>query len=62
MVKKYGKVLSCNYSCTLYLLMKIKEIKLKNLHTSASLNLPYGTTKQKLKCKGCKNCEIYQNL
>ena len=41
--------LSCNYSCTLYLLVKIKEVKLKNLHTSACLNLNYGTTKQKPK-------------
>ena len=29
--------------------MKIKEVKLKNLQTSACLNLNYGTTKQKPK-------------
>ena len=33
---------SCNYSCTIYLLVKIKEVNLKNLHTSACLNLNYG--------------------
>ena len=31
----------------LYLLVQIKEVKLKNLYTSACLNLKYGTTEQK---------------
>ena len=39
--------LSCNYSCLLNVLVKIKEVKLKNLHTSACLNLNYGTTETK---------------
>ena len=39
--------LSCNYFCTLYFLLKIKEGKLKNLHTSACVKLNYGTRKQK---------------
>ena len=29
--------LSCNYSCKLYFFGKMKEVKLKNLHTSAYL-------------------------
>ena len=37
-----GFYLSCNYSCILYLLVKMKEVNLKNLHTSACLNLNYG--------------------
>ena len=48
-VKKYGRAkfyLSYNYSCTLYLLVKIKEVKLKNLHIPAYLNLNYDTTKK----------------
>ena len=40
--------LSCNYSCT-HTLVKIKEVKLKNLQTSACLNLNYGKTKKKPK-------------
>ena len=45
MVKNRARFyLSCNYSYTLYLLVKIKEVKLKNLHTSAWLNLNYGKT------------------
>ena len=31
----------------LYLLVQIKEVKLKNLYTSTCLNLKYGTTEQK---------------
>ena len=45
MVKKKGRArlyISCNYSCTLL-------VKLKNLHTSASLQLNYCTTKHKPK-------------
>ena len=41
--------ISCIYSSTLYVLVKILLVKLKNLHTSACLNLNYGTTKQKPK-------------
>ena len=41
--------LSCNYSYTLYLSVKIKEVKLKKIHTSACLNLNYDTTKRKPK-------------
>ena len=40
---------SCNYSCTIYFLVKIKEVKLKNLHTSSCLNLNYGAAEQKPK-------------
>ena len=52
MVKKQGRArfyLSCNYFCTLYFLVKMSLVKLKNLHTSACLNLNYGKTKQKSK-------------
>ena len=52
MVKKQGRArfyLSCNYYCTLYYLLKMLLVKLKNLHTSAHLNLNYGTTKKKSK-------------
>ena len=31
--------LSCSYFCTLYFLVNMLLVKLKNLHTSASLNL-----------------------
>ena len=48
-IKIQGKVLSFIqlYSYTLCLLVKTNEVKLKNLHTSACLDLNYGTTKQK---------------
>ena len=49
-IKKWGRArfyLSCNYSCTLYFLVKIKEVKLKKLYTLACLNLNYRTTIQK---------------
>ena len=52
MGKKWGRgrfYLSCNYSCSLYFLVKIFLVKLKNLHPSACLNLNYGATKQKPK-------------
>ena len=50
MVKKWGKVFSfMNYFCILHVLVKIKEVKLKNLHILACLNLSYGTTKRKTK-------------
>ena len=50
MVKKSGRFyLSFKCSCTLHLLVKIKKVKLKNLHTLTCLNLIYGTTKQKTK-------------
>ena len=52
MVKKWGRFyLSCNYSRTSHLLVKIKEVKLKNPHTLTWLNLSYGTTKPKTKMK-----------
>ena len=50
MVETLGRArfyLSCNYSCTLYHIVKVKEVKLKKLHTLAYLNLNYGRTKQK---------------
>ena len=34
---------SSNSSCTLYVLVKMKDVKLKSLHTLACLNLNYGT-------------------
>ena len=37
-------------------------VKLKNLLTSACLNLNYGAVKQKQKYKGCKDTIIYQIL
>ena len=52
MVKRLGRFyLSCNYSSTLHLLVKNKEVKLKNLYTLTCLNLIYGTTKHKTKIK-----------
>ena len=52
MVKNRAKFyLSCNYFCALYFIVKIKEVKFKNLHTSAYLNLNYGATKP--------NCDQY---
>ena len=33
--------ISCHYSCTLYFLVKILLVLLKNLHTSACLKLNY---------------------
>ena len=57
MIKKWGRFyLSCNYSCSLHLLVKIKEVKLNNLHTLACLNLRYGTTKHKTKIKRLQRC------
>ena len=50
MVKEFGRArlyISCNYSCTLYFLVKILLVKLKNFHTSACLKLNYCTTKHK---------------
>ena len=45
--------LSCNYSCTLYVLVKILLIKSKNLDkTSACLDLNYGRAKQQAKFEG----------
>ena len=52
MVKKWSRAsfyLSCNCSCTLYLLLKVLLIKVKTLHTSAYFNLNKATTKQKPK-------------
>ena len=49
--------LSCNFSCTLYFLVKIK-VKLKNLLTSACLNLKLWHKKTNQKCKGCKKGEF----
>ena len=40
---------SCNYSCTLHFLVKILLVNLKKLHTSACLNLNYGSVKRKPK-------------
>ena len=37
------------WECRIYFLVKILLVKLKNLHTSACLNLNYGTAKQKPK-------------
>ena len=50
MVKKQGRArlyISCNYSCTLYFIVNILLVKLKNLHTAAYLKLNYCTTKHK---------------
>ena len=52
MVKKQGRgrfYLLSNYFYTLYFLVKMLLVKLKNLHTSVYLNLNYGTTKQEPK-------------
>ena len=52
MVKKHGRAefyLLCNYFFTLYFLVKVLLVKLKNLETSACLNLNNGKTKQKPK-------------
>ena len=52
MAKKQGRArfyLSCNDFYTLYFLVKILLVKLKNLHTSVCWNLNYGTKKQKPK-------------
>ena len=56
--------LSCNYFCTLYLLVKVLLVKLENLsnltrNTSACLNINYGTTEEKPKNEGCKAGTIY---
>ena len=50
--KKSGRArfyISCNYSCTIYFLVKILLVKIKNLHTSAWLKLNYCTSKHKPK-------------
>ena len=52
MAKKYGRArfyISCNYSYTLYFLVKILQVKLKNFHASAYLKLNYCTIKHKPK-------------
>ena len=52
--KKYGRAklyILCNYSYTLYVFVKILSIKLKNLYTSACLELNYGTRKHKPKIR-----------
>ena len=41
--------ISCNYSCTLCILVKILLAQLKNVHTSACLKLNNGTAKQNQK-------------
>ena len=41
--------ISWNYSCTLYFVMKILLVKLKDLQDPGCLKLDYGTTKQKRK-------------
>ena len=48
MVKKQGRARfsSYIYFCTLYLLVKMLLVKLRNLHTSACLNLNYGIATQ----------------
>ena len=62
MVKKWGRfyfhvfipafyTVHITLHITHYTLVKIKEVKLKNLHTLTCLNLSYGTTKQKTKMK-----------
>ena len=65
MVKKYDRAslyISCNYSCTLYVLVKKLLVELKNLHTSTCLKLNYCTKNINQKCKGCKDGGIHQNL
>ena len=59
MVKKWGRTRlynSCNYSCTSYLL-----VKLKNLHTSVCLQLNCCTAKHKPKMmvQFIKTCDQY---
>ena len=66
MVKKQDRgrlYISCNYACTLYLLVKLLSFKSKDLDISTCLKLNYDTTKQKTKeNKGCKDDRIYENL
>ena len=50
MVKKQGRArlhISCKYSCTSYILVKVLLVKLKKLYTSACLKLNYCITKHK---------------
>ena len=52
MVKKKGRArfyLSYNYFCTLYFLVKMLLVKLKNLHISACLNLNLWLDKTEIK-------------
>ena len=61
MVKKQCRArhyISCNYSCTLYFLVKHLFVKLKKLHTSACLKLNYCTTKQTKNVKVAKMVEF----
>ena len=51
MVKKQGRArlyISCDYSCTVYFLVKVLLVKLRNFHI--------------LVCKGCKDGAIHQNI
>ena len=52
MAKKWSRArlyLQCNYSCSLYFLVKILFVKKRSLYISACLNLNYRTIKQRLK-------------
>ena len=66
MVEKQGKArlhISYNYSCTLYFLVKILLVKLKNFHTLTCLKCEIITQENiNQKCNGCKDDGIYQNL
>ena len=56
MVKNKARFhLSCNYSCTLYFLMKMKEVTLKDHQTSACLNLKLQHNKTETKKVKVKN-------
>ena len=54
--------LSCNYYCTLYFFVKMKEVKLKNLYTSAYLESKLWHNKTETKDTKEGNGRIYQNL
>ena len=62
-IKKWGRTkfcLSCNYSCTLYFLVDILLVNLKNPYTSAYLNVNYSTEKHSSKMvEFIKTCDQY---
>ena len=60
--KVYAIIYLCNYSCTIYFLVKILLVKLKNIYIHyawISIIKKQNITK---KCEGWKNGGICQNL
>ena len=65
MVKKQGRArlyISCNYSCTLYFLVKILLVKLKKFTLQHAWSYIVAQQNINQKLYACKDGRIYQNL